>query len=247
MKTNLYIPREYRVHCENKCFVQFEVVQEQSDLFIIAKTDLYNKAAEVLRQLRQEIKSYIALDERFLTSLSPVKVLKCAPEIIKDMAFAGERMNVGPMAAVAGAISEYVARSLSQFSEQVIVENGGDNFIIDREPFTVGIYAGDSPLSMKIGIEIEPQSDGIAVCTSSGTVGHSLSFGRADAVTVIAKSGSLADAGATAICNMVKTEDDIKKALDYAHNIKKILGLIIIVNDKIGAIGSIVKLKPIAD
>ncbi len=247
MKTNLYIPRTYRLNCGNQRFTQFEVIQKQSDLLILAKTNLYNQAMSILIHLRQEIESYINIDREFLTTLKPIKILNGAPEIVNDMGLSAEKMDVGPMAAVAGAISEYVARSLAKFSDEVIVENGGDNFIISKEPLTLGIYAGDSSLSMKFGIELEPQPEGIGVATSSGTVGHSLSFGNADAVTVLAKKGSLADAGATRICNMVKTKDDIPEALNFAEQHPEILGAVIIINNKIGVIGKMLKLIRIAE
>ncbi|MEO0095780.1 MAG: UPF0280 family protein [candidate division WOR-3 bacterium] len=247
MKTELYIPRTYRESCYNKRFFHFTVRQKESDLFILAKHDLTLQANIILSQLRADIESYIELDKDFLTALKPIQISQLAPEIIRDMAIAGKIMNVGPMAGVAGAISEYVCRYLAQFSDEVIVENGGDNFIISKEPVTIAIYAGNSPLSMKIGIEIEPHPQGIAVATSSGTVGHSLSFGNADAVTVLARSGSLADAGATAICNMLKTENDITMALDFAGAIPEILGVVIIIGEKIGVRGEMIKLKLISN
>ncbi|MEO0184263.1 MAG: UPF0280 family protein [candidate division WOR-3 bacterium] len=247
MKTDLYIPRTYRESCYDKRFVRFTVQQKETDLFILAKEDLTLQANNIVSQLRADIESYIELDKDFLTALKPIQVSQLAPEIIRDMAIAGKIMNVGPMAGVAGVISDYVCRYLAQFSDEVIVENGGDNFIISKEPVTTAIYTGNSPLSMKLGIELGPHPEGIAVATSSGTVGHSLSFGKADAVTVLANSGSLADAGATAICNMVKTEKDITTALDFARTIPEILGVVIIIGEKIGVRGEILRLKQISD
>ncbi len=225
--------------------MQFRVVQEQSDLFILASKDLFDEASVILAQLRKEIECYTKLHQEFLTSLAPVEVQDWAPDIVKDMAQAGKYMNVGPMAAVAGAISENVARYLSQYSEEIIVENGGDDFIISKTPLLIGIYAGNSPFSMRIAIQIPAQPEGIAVCTSSGTIGHSLSFGNADAVTIIAHSGSIADATATAIGNLVKSDKDIDQAIDYARKFSEILGILIIVKDKIGAWGEIMELKSI--
>lgn len=247
MKSDLYIPRTYRESCYNKRFVRFTVQQKESDLFILAKYDLTLQANIILSQLRADLESYIELDKDFLTALKPIRVSKSAPEIVRDMAIAAEIMNVGPMAGVAGAISERVCRYLAQFSDEVIVENGGDNFIINNKPVTIAIFAGNSPLSMKLGIELGPHPEGIAVATSSGTVGHSLSFGKADSVTILAKSGSLADAGATAICNMVKTEEDIETALDFVGRIPEILGIVIIIGEKVGVRGEVIKLETISD
>ncbi len=123
------------------------------------------------------------------------------------MAAAAQTAGVGPMAAVAGAIAECVGRELLEFSPEVIVENGGDIFLKVSHRRTVGIFAGDSPLTGRIGIQIEARDTPLGVCTSSGTVGHSLSFGRADAVVVLAPAAALADAAATAIGNRVSRKE----------------------------------------
>ena len=108
------------------------------------------------------------------------------------------------MAAVAGAIAEYVGRSLLlQGVREVMVENGGDIFLSRKKDCTVAIFAGQSPLSNKVGVLIAGKDMPRAVCTSSGTVGHSLSFGDADSVTVLASSTPLADAVATRLGNEV--------------------------------------------
>ncbi len=245
MKADLYIPRTYRDYYPDERFVRFNVLEKESDLFILTKKELATQAYYILSELRAQIESYIEIDRDFLTSLEPVKIIEPAAEIVREMAMVSEKMGVGPMAAVAGAISESVCRYLAQFSDEVIVENGGDIFIINKQPITIAIYAGDSPLSMNLGIEIEPAFEGIGVATSSGTVGHSISFGNADAVTVISKNGGFADAAATAISNMVKTRDDIKNALDFAMKIPEILGIVIIMGDEIGAAGESLKLKAI--
>lgn len=212
----------------------------------MAKTDLQSEAEFKLAELRKEIESYIQQNRDFLEALKPIKIHESAPTIIREMAEAAERVNVGPMAAIAGAISERMCRYLAQFSDEVIVENGGDIYIINKEPLIVAIYAGNSPLSMKLGIELIPFPDGIGIATSSGTVGHSLSFGNADAVTVLSKNGSLADASATSICNMIKTKDDIQPALNFANKIPEILGILIIMDNMIGVSGEILKLKIIS-
>ena len=103
----------------------------------------------------------------------------------------------------------------------------------------VGIYAGDSPLSGKIGLEIDTKDTSLGICTSSGTVGHSLSYGKADAVVVTALSTALADAAATAIGNKVKTAEDITEAIEFGGSISEIKGLVIIKDDAIGVRGDI--------
>jgi ApbE superfamily uncharacterized protein (UPF0280 family) len=144
------------------------------------------------------------------------------------------------MAAVAGVIAHYVGRDIAGYTDTVTVENGGDIFI--HNPMgetTVGIFAGSSPLSHKVSLKIHGDATPLCVCTSSGTVGHSLSFGQADAVCVVSKSGALADAAATAIGNMVKGKGEISYALDSGSRIEGVLGIVIIVNDRLGAWGDI--------
>ena len=111
------------------------------------------------------------------------------------MIFAAQAAGVGPMAAVAGALAEQVGQRLLKSTSEVIIENGGDIFIGARQILTVGVYAGGSPLSLKLGLRIDPAKGIRGICTSSGTVGHSLSFGKADAVCVLSDSCALADAG----------------------------------------------------
>jgi ApbE superfamily uncharacterized protein (UPF0280 family) len=143
------------------------------------------------------------------------------------------------MAAVAGAFAEFVGKELLRFSPEVIVENGGDIFLKTGKKRLVGVYAGESLYTGKIALQIEPADTPLGVCTSSGTVGHSLSFGKADAVVVLSPSTPLADAAATAIGNIVKTVDDIQKALDFARSIAGLIGTAVIINDKMGVWGKI--------
>jgi ApbE superfamily uncharacterized protein (UPF0280 family) len=143
------------------------------------------------------------------------------------------------MAAVAGAVSELVGFELLNYSDEIIVENGGDIFIKTNSKRKVGIYAGKSPLSEKIAIEIAPERTPIGICTSSGTVGHSLSFGKADAAVILAKDTFLCDAVATATGNRVKASGDIESAIEFAAGIDGVEGVLVIVGDKIGAWGDI--------
>jgi ApbE superfamily uncharacterized protein (UPF0280 family) len=143
------------------------------------------------------------------------------------------------MAAVAGAMAESVSKDLFKFSKEVIVENGGDIYLATSKERRVAIYAGESPLSLKIGILIKPEETPLGICTSSGTVGHSLSFGKADAVCILSKSAALADAAATAVGNLVQEKRDIEKGLERGREIEGVLGAVIIVGEKIGIWGNI--------
>jgi ApbE superfamily uncharacterized protein (UPF0280 family) len=143
------------------------------------------------------------------------------------------------MAAVAGAMAESVSKDLLKLSKEVIVENGGDIYLATSRERTIGIFAGDSPLSLKIGIVIGPEDSPLGVCTSSGTVGPSLSFGKADAVCILSKSAALADAAATAVGNIVKEKKDIESGLERGKEIEGVLGILIIVGEKMGVWGNV--------
>ncbi len=169
----------------------------------------------------------------------PFKRIRMLPPIVREMIRTSRLAQVGPMAAVAGAIAQYVSKDLLALSKEVIVENGGDIFLSVRKERVIGIYAGSSPLSLKIGIRIDPADSPIGVCTSSGTVGHSLSFGRADAVCILSASAALADAAATAVGNLVHEKKDIETGLEKGKEIPGVLGTLIIVGDRTGAWGNI--------
>jgi ApbE superfamily uncharacterized protein (UPF0280 family) len=155
------------------------------------------------------------------------------------MVKAGENAGVGPMAAIAGAIAEQVGFGLLELTDQVIVENGGDVFIKTNSSVTVEIFTGNSPLSSRIGIRMKSRPGPCAVCTSSGTIGHSLSLGKADAVCVVADSCPFADAAATSIANRVDSAADIETAIEAGKSIEKIRGIVVIVGQKMGLWGDL--------
>lgn len=234
-----YKERVYRNLIKDKDLISFQVKEAESDLYIRANQDLSFYARQVLVKFRRQIENYINSYPLFKNTLLPYPQDANAPKIIKSMIGAASQCGVGPMAAVAGAIAEFVGKELLNYSTEVIIENGGDIFIKSKQIRKVNIFAGKSPLSQRIILKIHTQKNYTGVCTSSGTVGPSLSFGKADAVTVISDSVSLSDAAATAIGNIIKTKKDIDKGLIYAQTIKGIKGVLIIKDDKIGIWGDV--------
>lgn len=236
----MYKERVYRQWVKSDDLVAFEVKEGQTDLLISAGKDLAGQARQSVLNYRKDIEEYIRKDSSFYTALEPVRVGEDAPAIIKAMAEAAEKASVGPMAAIAGAMAEFVGRDLEAFSDEVIVENGGDIFIKTKTKRRIGVYAGDlSPFTNKIAIEISPNEHGLGVCTSSGTTSHSLNFGKADAVCIISDNTALADAAATITGNAVKGRKDIEKAIAVARSIDGVNGALIIIEDKIGSWGDI--------
>ncbi len=239
MKEDVFQPKVYRHWVEGKDLAEFTVAVKETDLYIRASSDLSRKARRITLKYRKQLEDYIKQNPDFVKSLKPLPAPPKAPRIVQDMLDAGQKANLGPMAAVAGAVAEYVGRELLEFSPEIIVENGGDIFLKIKQKRVIGIYAGNSPLTGKLGLEIKPQDTPMGICTSSGTVGHSLSYGKADAVIVTAGSAVLADAAATSICNRVKTPDDIDPAIEYGQSIEGLGGIAIIFGKNIGVWGDV--------
>lgn len=235
----MYQERTYRNLIRNGDFTPFQVSVKETDLCVKADNDLKTEARDAVLKYRNHIEEYIRCFPEFQRSLVPLPIDPFAPGIVKSMIKASNLAGVGPMAAVAGAISEFVGKELLKLSKNVIVENGGDIFLKTSSYIRISIYAGTSPLSNKIGIKINPDDTPLGVCTSSGTVGHSVSFGKADAVTVISRSALLADAAATSIGNLIKDKGDFNKGLEYAGGINGVIGALIIFGKKMAIRGDI--------
>ncbi|MBM4240251.1 MAG: UPF0280 family protein [Euryarchaeota archaeon] len=214
---------------------------------ILLKTDLVRHGlTDFILKERSKLKSYIRRNPGFLTTFEPLSLFSMeeSPFIVKLMVRSGRIANVGPMAAVAGTISqlsmEYLRRKGARY---VIVDNGGDIALKTNKDVITGLYAGSSSLSGKIGFKIKHGRTPMGICTSSGTVGHSISFGRADSVTVFADHASIADALATAIANESLGEidhDAVQRCLEKAENFKQYMrGVLVVVGEAAGTVGKI--------
>jgi len=235
----MYEKRIYRNLVKTDDLVKFEVIVKETDLLVRTERDFSEEARESVLKYRHQLETYIAMNPEFQKSLVPLTDEPHAPEIVREMIQTSQLAQVGPMAAVAGAMAEWVSKDLLKLSKEAIVENGGDIYLVTSKERIIGIYAGDSPLSLKIGIVISPEETPLGVCTSSGTVGHSLSFGKANAVCILSKSAALADAAATAVGNVVKKKTDIELGLERGKEIAGVLGTLIIVEEKMGVWGNI--------
>jgi len=235
----MYQPRTYRHWIRDSDLVSFNVAVKETDLYISARTNLRRKALRLVSKHRNTLERYITQHPSFLTSMEALSIDDGTPQIIKMMLEAAHKAGIGPMASVAGAIAECVGTELSAFSPEVIVENGGDIYLRSSKKRVIGVYAGNSPLSGKIGLEINGRDTPLGVCTSSGTVGHSLSYGKADAVIVLSRSATLADAAATAIGNLIKEPTDIASGIELAKSIAGLRGVIIIIGSDMGLWGEV--------
>ncbi|MCD4786436.1 MAG: UPF0280 family protein [Candidatus Eremiobacteraeota bacterium] len=232
--------RFYRKQIRTYGKFSFEVKIEQSDLFVVCDKNLCEQAHDALREVRNDIENYITRDNLFAKTLEPHHVPNDVPAIIKEMSSASEKYNVGPMASVAGAVSQYLGRKLDPLCNYIVIENGGDIYFKSDRPITLGIWAGErSPFSGRLKFKLDSPGKSLGICTSSGTVGHSLSFGKADAVVAVADCASLADAAATSIANTVKSSNDIEPALEREKERGLLEGLIIVIGDRVGVQGNL--------
>jgi len=234
-----YQPRVYRSWVKNQDLVSFKVIVEETDCYISAASNLSGKARRLIQKYRSQLKKYIASHPLFLTTLEPFAPEEEAPQIVKAMCQAGKASSVGPMAAVAGAIAHFVGEEMTAFSADLIIENGGDIYLRSTRDRMVGIYAGASPLSGKIGLEIPAKNTPLGISTSSVTVGHSLSFGKADAVVVLGDTAVLSDAAATCIGNLIISPADIPLGISRAQTIPGVRGILIIKGEEMGIWGDI--------
>ena len=216
---------------------------EKSDLFSQSGDSIIENMKELtlqkIKELRRKLDDYILTEPQFVNSLIPFYPGKDAPAEAVEMAEAASVAGIGPMSSVAGLFAREAGLNiLKNFSpEEVIIENGGDIFAVVKDKLILSVFAGKSPLSDKTGLVIPPGTGQIGICTSAGTVGPSLSFGRADAVVVVCKNILLADAFATALGNEVKSADDIERVLNISEKYPEIISVVIICNDKIGIRG----------
>jgi ApbE superfamily uncharacterized protein (UPF0280 family) len=233
----IFHPRTYRDFSEDTRFKTFRVTIETSDLYVKAHSLLEKETENLIRQGRNQVEAAIARRPAFLSSLTPLEENPSDAPIAAWMIRAGAKAGTGPMAAVAGAIAEFVGRGLLAMSDELIVENGGDIFLKMADPVLVGIFAGSSPFNERLGLLIEPSGIPIGICTSAATVGPSLSLGKADAATVISHDVALADAVATAMGNRISKSDDLKEAVEWAKAIPGVDGALAIMDEKISAVG----------
>ncbi len=239
----MYEERTYRGISRPGDLTCYEVRYKETDLFCCTVTDLTRFIEERVLFYRNQLESYIGQKPEFLHSLVPVAFDPFAPKIAKEMIEASRTIGVGPMACVAGAVSEFIGRDIDGLSDEYIIENGGDIYLRTRRERKVIIYAKDSPYSGRIGVRVKPAERAYGICTSSATVGPSLSLGKADAVCVIGSSSLFTDGLATLLGNMVKKEEDIAAALDRGQTFPGVTGILIILGKKLGVWGDLDLLK----
>jgi ApbE superfamily uncharacterized protein (UPF0280 family) len=234
-----YKEREYRRRTRSEDLISYNVRVKETDLWISSDRDLEMEARDLVFDLRNKLERYIQSHPEFLTTLRPYPEDPFAPGMIREMISLTGKIGVGPMASVAGAIAQYVGTGLLDVTDQVIIENGGDIFLKANRPVTIAIFAGKSSLSGRIGIIAPTRLMPLGICSSSARVGHSLSMGATDVVSVISSSAILADGAATAIGNRLRSSNDLNRISEIASDIRGIFGGVAIMGDKMAAWGDV--------
>ena len=236
-----YTDRFYRSFGDHSRLVYYHVVSSESDLWIgvdapSADESIPRAALELTEDARAEVLRAIQERPEFLTALTP---LEPHPSFPLPMTHAARKAGTGPMAAVAGFVADSVNDGLRRLisPKKILVENGGDISAWAEDEVRIGIFAGPSPLSGRLGVTVPCRGQRRGICTSSGSVGHSLSFGKADAAVIICESAALADAHATAAANRIRTRADLERVIEELKTDPDILGSILIMGDEIAVSG----------
>jgi hypothetical protein len=223
--------------------VDYNVAVGETDLYIQASAsglgDLIRaRSVHYRRQVEAFLDLYPGVQFQLEPFTAPDEVL--LPPLVRHMIAATRVAGVGPMAAVAGAIAEAVGRDLLVHADRVMVENGGDIFLAGQREYLVGIHAGPSVLSDRLAIRVWRDIPFVAgICTSSASVGHSLSFGRADAAVIYADDSVLADALATATANRIVRAADLRPAVQAALAVPGVRGVVAILGRDLAAGGDL--------
>jgi len=231
-----YGPPRYRSLVRSSDLISVRVREKESDLLVRGARDLSAPAREILRAERSALEGYIRRHPEFSASLLPLGELPGAPPVVRAMAAAARRCGVGPLAAVAGALAQRVGEGIRPLSPEAIVENGGDLFLAVKKERVVGLFAGvENPLTGKVGILVRPSDSPLGVAASSGRIGPSLSWGRADLAIVLADDAALADAAATAFANRLYSRQNgvWEKAAAFLGKIRGVRGSVAIMGDRV--------------
>ncbi len=215
---------------------------KESVLSVLCKPAFIKPVRKTILSSRRQIENVIAEHPEFLTAHHPLKFQHYPSSMIKRMCIESKKVNVGPMAAVAGLVAEQCLESIiNAGAQEAVVDNGGDIAVFIHKPLNVGIYAGEQ-FFPDLAFKIIPRDKPLGICTSSGTVGHSFSYGNADAAIVISENIVLADAAATALANRIHSPGDLTTCFEILDDLPQIEGSMVILGDKISIWGNLPKI-----
>ena len=197
---------------------------EESILTLICDTSFAADGVEAVKKTRLSIEEAVNQHSEFGGSHQPVDPPENASPVVRQMCAAGHKTGVGPMACVAGVIAHACLEAvLKAGAKEAVVDNGGDIALFICKPVLVGIYTG-SKIFDRFAFQMEPENRIQGICTSSGMIGHSISYGKADAAIVFSNDLALADAAATALGNRIDKAGDLQNCFDFLKPLSQIQG-----------------------
>jgi len=194
-----------------------KIIYQQTDLLISynsefkdsekIKSDIGKSLFGIYDKLNQFIKDF----PDFRYSLVPIDFLTDDThlEYLKRMSYSA---NVGPLAGIAGYFDEKISYIMEKYSDDYFIENGGDIKLKNTVQKKVRLHSSYESFEGNFNIILPPGEYGIA--SSSGKLGHSLSKGISDLVTVICPDPIKADCFATAIGNEINHDKKIEDILE---------------------------------
>ncbi len=211
---------------------------------IEADEEYLSLAEEAMLKAREQVEAYIAKDPYFKATFDPYPVRSDMGEVVKHMCNAAQKADVGPMAAVAGAISQAAVTAMVEAGcKHCLVDNGGDIAMRTNRTVTVGLYAGEcTPNYLAIEVPATKRMLGICTLLRHGRAVHIP--GQGDLATVISEDVALSDACATKLGNLI-TEDDLTlmdRSIREVLSIKGVKGALVMINGKLGMGGDVPRL-----
>ena len=216
----------------------------QTALTVICEEQYLGVIKEAVCDARFAIESKIAEDPFFGVTYDPYPPSSADHPLVVRMCQASVKAGVGPMAGVAGAVASYAAeKAVDAGCGHVIIENGGDIALRISEDISIGIFADDEKFR-DLALSVHPSPGIRGICSSSGTVGPSVSFGRSGICTVLSDDVVLADCCATAFGNMIRdgTPEEMSSAAERTFSIDGVDGCICVCGGLISMCGEIPEL-----
>lgn len=225
-------------HEINQRWQRYHLEDRETIVTILCEKAFIDVGWVAIQTARQELDLYIQDNPVFRTSHRPLQLQSEMPEAARRMTEAASRVEVGPMAAVAGTLAWLGVEAMQAAgAAEAVVDNGGDIAFWIKEPAIVGIYAG--PAFNSLAFKVDPRDAIFGICTSSGTIGPSTSYGHSDAAIAISEDVALADAAATALGNRVKSRDHLEGVFDFLQETVAIEGAAVVVQDQLALWGSV--------
>ena len=223
--------------------MRFSLIYRESILTVVCDDGLRDAAFDAMMEARYSVESKISEDPFFGITYDPYPASPGDDELVRRMCDASAVAGVVPMAGVAGAVAVHIAERLVEMgSTYAVVENGGDIAFYSPEPRLVGIFA-DHPVFRDLAFSVSSDRI-IGICSSSRTVGPSVSFGTSSISTVFSDDVILADCCATALGNLVRDEASIQGAVEDIGSRTGVRGCIACCDDKVAMFGDIPEMVP---